>query len=301
MSHVKIIIDTDIGADCDDAGALAIANALHNNGEIQLLGITHCTSDIDGAYTICAINRYYSNEDIPVGQTAVKGFLDGEENKTFTRRIKNNFVEKYGERDFEDAVPLLRKLLSENTNVRLVCIGQLNNLAALLRSKADDISTLDGQALAKQSLEKVIVMGGDFREGIPEAEYNIKCDIASAGYAAEKCPVPVVYCGFEAGTDVITGQPLKNADTDNPVRIAYEMFAEKYNDNIPFFRPSWDLVTVYYAAAGEIGLWKLSPAITVNFDENGLTVVKPGGKDRFLINAADTNEIVSVLNKFLQN
>ena len=39
-----LIIDTDIGGDCDDAGALALANIFKNEGLIDLLGMTLTTS-----------------------------------------------------------------------------------------------------------------------------------------------------------------------------------------------------------------------------------------------------------------
>lgn len=39
---VKIIFDTDIGGDCDDAGALALLHRLCDMGEAELLAVTHC-------------------------------------------------------------------------------------------------------------------------------------------------------------------------------------------------------------------------------------------------------------------
>ena len=34
-----VIFDTDMGSDCDDAGALAILNALADAGEVRILGV----------------------------------------------------------------------------------------------------------------------------------------------------------------------------------------------------------------------------------------------------------------------
>lgn len=65
----KIFIDTDIGPDCDDAGALAIANRLHHEKRIELLGVTHCTSDIGGSYTVSAINQWFGNSGIPAAHS----------------------------------------------------------------------------------------------------------------------------------------------------------------------------------------------------------------------------------------
>lgn len=296
---IKIILDTDMGPDCDDAGALAIANKLHNNHDIQLLGVTHCTSDIGGAYTAAAINSQYSNDLIPVGQTGIKGFLDGEENKKFTDEIMENYISRYGRRVFEESVSVLRSLLAENNGVKLVCIGPLNTLSALLKSEPDDKISLTGRELAEKSLDCVVVMGGDFRGNESGAEYNIRCDIASARYAAENCPVPIVYCGFETGMDVLTGRTLKEAEKTNPVRIAYERFLKKSGHGESFLRPSWDLTAVCYAAKGEMEMWELSEAVTVSFDENGVTKIAPGGKDRYLINKAKADVIAAKIEEFL--
>ena len=37
----NLIIDTDFGFDCDDAGALAVANILINERKINILAVTH--------------------------------------------------------------------------------------------------------------------------------------------------------------------------------------------------------------------------------------------------------------------
>lgn len=295
----KIIIDTDMGADCDDAGALAIANKLHNNGDIQFLGVTHCTSDIGGAYTVAAINNQFSNTSIPIGQTGIKNFLDGEETKSFTGEIMEKYICRYGKRSFEESVSVLRSLLAQNRNVRLVCIGPMNTLSDFLKSGPDDKSLLTGIELAGQSLECIVIMGGDFSGNKNGAEYNIRCDIASARYVAENCPVPIIYCGFETGMEVMTGLALKKADEENPVRIAYERFLEKIGQGGSFLRPSWDLIAICYAAKGEIGLWELSEEVTVSFDKKGITVIEQGGKDRYLINKAGTDKIAAELEKLL--
>lgn len=99
----------------------------------------------------------------------------------------------------------------------LVCIGPLNNISALLSSASDSVSPLNGRELVEKSVSRIAVMGGDFRRGVPEAEYNIKCNIAAAQLVAERCPVPLIYAGFEIGADVLTGKSLKTADETCPV------------------------------------------------------------------------------------
>ncbi len=295
----KILIDTDIGPDCDDAGALAIANRLHNEKKIELLGVTHCTSDIGGSYTVCAINQWFGNSDIPVGQTAEKDFLDSEDCKVYTKPISAEFIRKNGERSFEEAVSLLRRTLAENTGVTLVFIGPLNNLSALLISAPDSVSQLNGRALVEKSVSQIVVMGGDFSRGSQEAEYNIKCNVAAAQLAAESCPVPITYIGFEVGADVLTGKSLKTADEKYPVRTAYELFLDGPNEDGFLLRPSWDLITVYYAAAGLADLWELSEAVTVRFDVDGCVQLSKGGKDRYLIQQAEPSAVAERLEQLM--
>lgn len=297
---LKIILDTDMGPDCDDAGALAIANKLHRKGEIQLLGVTHCTSDIGGAYTIAAINRMFSNQEIPVGQTSETGFLDEKENQTFTAEIKADYIRRYGTRSFEDSTFMLRKLLAENTGVKLICIGQLNNLAALLKSEEDAISPKNGRELVAASLKAAVIMGGDFRGSCYDAEYNIRCDVESARYVAANCPVPITYCGYEVGMEVLSGKAVQEWRKTNPVRIAYDRFLKKNGQNNSFLRPSWDLIAVSFGVKGGMGLWNTRDHVTVDFDMQGKTIVKQGGKDSYLVNVGSADKIAVELEALLK-
>ena len=63
---LKIIFDTDLGGDCDDAGTLAMLHRLCDKGEAELLAVTHCYATPWNAGAIDAINRYYGRE-VPVG------------------------------------------------------------------------------------------------------------------------------------------------------------------------------------------------------------------------------------------
>ena len=53
----KILFDTDIGGDCDDAGALAMLHRLCDLGECELLAVTACYASPYVAGCIDAINR----------------------------------------------------------------------------------------------------------------------------------------------------------------------------------------------------------------------------------------------------
>jgi hypothetical protein len=63
----SVLVDTDIGPDCDDAGALAVLHALADRGGVEILGVMYALSNPYGAPCVDAINTYYGRADIPVG------------------------------------------------------------------------------------------------------------------------------------------------------------------------------------------------------------------------------------------
>lgn len=70
-----VILDTDMGGDCDDAGALAVLHVLADRGEARILAVTSCTSAEATPGCIDAINTYYGRPEIPVGALKEDGFM----------------------------------------------------------------------------------------------------------------------------------------------------------------------------------------------------------------------------------
>ena len=69
LAQPAIIFDTDIGSDCDDAGALAVLHKLADKEEIIILGtIFSSNANPYGIGTAAAINQYYGRGDLPLGQ-----------------------------------------------------------------------------------------------------------------------------------------------------------------------------------------------------------------------------------------
>ena len=66
---VKLILDTDMSGDCDDAGALALLHALADRGECEILAVVTNRRDLTdaSAAAVDAINTYYGRGDIPIG------------------------------------------------------------------------------------------------------------------------------------------------------------------------------------------------------------------------------------------
>jgi inosine-uridine nucleoside N-ribohydrolase len=269
---VDVILDTDIGPDCDDAAALAILHALTNMGEANIKAVMNCTSNPWGTGCIDAINTYYGRGNIPIGCLSASGFLNDEIYSTYNKFISNNFPNRFmnGARA-KDAVNLYREILSssDDKSIVIIAIGPLPNLSDLLNSHADDICPLNGIELVTKKVKQLVVMGGSFPLG---TEWNIKTDIPSAINVTENWPTPITFAGYELGCEVITGKRLyTETDVNNPVRKSYELYlrGEKIG------RSSWDLLAVLFGVRGHRNYWLSADNGKVEIDATGHNVWLP--------------------------
>ena len=56
---VQLIIDTDLGFDVDDVGAIAVANYLADRGECEIIAIAHNTAFYEGIGGVDSIVNWY--------------------------------------------------------------------------------------------------------------------------------------------------------------------------------------------------------------------------------------------------
>ncbi|MDY4212408.1 MAG: nucleoside hydrolase [Eubacteriales bacterium] len=277
----KIILDTDMGSDSDDAGALALLHHLSDNGLAEILAVTHCASEISGPYAVKVINDYYGRGEIPIGFNKYSKFLEGSPYNQYTGLLMDEYLNNNSTIEFKDSIEVMRSTLSKNDNVTIAVIGMMNNLAMLLKSQSDSISPLSGIELVKNHVKDVYIMGGDF-EDLSHAEFNVRNDIESAMYVAENCPVPICYCGFEIGDKVITGQKLKRESNLNPIKFAYSVHTADGLNN------SWDPITVYCAVMKENNkLFKFTGGKNILFDSAGRVRMTDDGKDFYVLLKAE--------------
>ena len=302
----KLFIDTDLGGDCDDVGALALANIFMNEGLIEIVGMTHTTSISSGAGCIELINRYYGNGGIGIGATRREGYCAFDTND-YAKKMLHTLGNAENTREtYPDSVKVMRRALSEaeNGSVTMVFIGQLGNASDLLDSEADEISALSGVELVREKAKRFVIMGGLFREGNEKvmfggteygAEYNIVCDIKSAQNVVTKCPVEIVFSDFKVGYQIHTGGRLLSLkDMKNPVTFSYTVF-----QNSP--RESWDLFAVWYAALGCDDVFSRSHAGIVKIADDGETnfAEAENGKHFYLRINNDVNYIVDKIDRTL--
>ena len=70
-AKTNLIIDTDMGLDVDDVGALSVAHNLANKGQTNILATIHNSGFDLGIAAVKVINNYYGRDKVPIG--AYKG------------------------------------------------------------------------------------------------------------------------------------------------------------------------------------------------------------------------------------
>jgi len=172
IGKTKIILDTDIGDDVDDAFALGLAL---QSPEVEILAVT--TAWGDTALRARMARRMLSENgrrEIPVAEgivtTSKTKFSQGEwaeKGPTAATRI--------------DAVEFLLETIRKHPEeITLVAIGPLTNVGA----------AIERDAATFRKVKRVVLMGGSVRKGYgdlgyepdrgPQPEYNIFSDVAAA-------------------------------------------------------------------------------------------------------------------------
>ena len=309
-----IIFDTDIGGDCDDAGALAMTHRLCDLGEAELLAVTGCYESPYVAGCIDAINTYY-NRKVPVGVNyGTDAYPD-----TYTSGICNEFpsdypAEKYSAGDRpEDAVRLIRRTLAaaDAGSVTLVATCPLSTLAHLLKSGADDVSPLSGAELIADKVLRTVIMGGRFFGTWPMPimlgdqpsvwEYNIRADVPAAKTVCDTWPGELVFSSFEIGLWTVTMREYTaKAPKDDPVRRAYEIF-EAIPGNNEKGRQSWDHTAMLYAIRPDAGYYHLHPYGRISVTDEGVTEwhADASARHTYLIPRAEYNEVEHVIDSLV--
>src|SRR6267154_3003089 len=66
---IPIILDTDIGPDYDDVGAMAVLHSLADRGEAKILATISCNVFETTVPTLSLLNTYFKRPEIPIGVT----------------------------------------------------------------------------------------------------------------------------------------------------------------------------------------------------------------------------------------
>ena len=169
----KVIIDTDIGDDVDDAFALALAV---QSPELQILGVTTTFGDTETRARLAdRLLGEVGRSEIPV--------LAGKPTTTRNPMSQRRYAEggHFAKASHGDAVEfLLQQIRKYPEEITLIAIGPLMNVGA----------AIDRDPATFRKLKRVVLMGGSIRRGYgdlgytppvpPMAEWNIVNDVPSA-------------------------------------------------------------------------------------------------------------------------
>ncbi|MDF1753691.1 MAG: nucleoside hydrolase [Verrucomicrobiales bacterium] len=266
---VRLIFDTDMANDCDDAGALAVLHALADLGEVEILAVVtnrKCPGNASAA-AADVINTWYGRPDIPIGTDKDGATIKGGRPSSYTGVLRDEFPhDSKPDSEMPDAISIYRSALqSQPDGSVIICsVGALSNLEDLLSSPADE-------ELVKAKVKKLYIMGGGFpRTNHPET--NIKLDPAAAVSVTNLWPTPIVWQGYEVGAAMMSGAELQTAPPENPVRKAYELRPFHEYQAITYGKPNHDLATVLLAVRGvQPELWHETKGGHVVIDSEGAT------------------------------
>ncbi len=176
---IKVLLDTDIGTDVDDAVALTY---LLSHPQCELLGITTVTGEAEKRASLASVLCKAAGKDIPIYPGADQP-MQGEQRQQIAQQAmvlpswphETNFP-------MNQAVDFLANSIRSHPNeVTLLTIGPLTNIGLLFSTYPDVAELLAG----------FVMMGGNFDEAGPEAgrvEWNIAGD-PMASELVYKAPV----------------------------------------------------------------------------------------------------------------
>ena len=166
-SKIPSLLDTDIGTDVDDAFALAL---ILRSPELDLLAVTTVAGDTQARARLAAKMLHEagrSNVPVAAGEPGLSQPID-----------QTRWAEGFAGPPLtkEKAVDLMRREFERRPGeITLVAIGELTNVAALLKSDP---------SIGKK-IKRIALMGGAIAHGYgqdlkPAAEWNIKSNPAAA-------------------------------------------------------------------------------------------------------------------------
>lgn len=255
--RVKVILDTDIGDDIDDAYALAL---LLKSPEVKILGVTTAFGDTHlRARLVSRMLADTSNASIPV--------YAGPVTRTKNGLSQAAWAQQFPDRPYGDAIQfILDSIRKYPGQITLISIAPLTNIGALLEK--------DPQTFRK--LKRVVMMGGSVNRGYgdqggghPEPEWNILNDIPAAralfasGVPLYVMPLDSTQIDLDAARQK-TIFARNHALTNDLQALTAEWRANTHNNDPTLYDP----VAAAYALNSEVCP---ATAMHIDVDERGMT------------------------------
>lgn len=276
----KVILDHDLGPDCDDAAAVCIVVKAHMKGEINCLAITSCMYTDMSAYAAAAVPDYLGCHDIPFSYNNERSATGM--NVRCCGTPARNYWNSHGPwPTIYLNTPLLRQIFADNGGKRdiiFITTGPLTTLYCLFNSGADSVSPMTGRELFAANVKSYVVGGGDFKNP-NNNEHNFAEDFEATDATVNTITeVPMTFVGANVAGNFLTGDNLPNCPNDWVLKPYYYLQTwEQY-----YTRQAWDLATVYYAIYGGAGMWQVKSGYTIKSWTNGATIISTPGPSSYI-------------------
>ncbi|MCM8767535.1 MAG: nucleoside hydrolase [Candidatus Omnitrophica bacterium] len=229
----KVILDTDIGTDIDDAICLSY---LLSNPNCELLGITTVTGEAEKRSMMASYICEKVSKNIPIFP-GLEQPLIGQQKQKICQQFE--YLEKISYRKsykkYEWLNFLIETIKRNAGEVNLITIGPLTNIGMLFKFYPEVTELLKG----------LYIMGGCFFEN-KKIEWNINCD-PYAAYIVLSSNVKNVYI---CGLDVTTKVTMKKEDVIENFS-KYNLLKEILNFAEVWFRER-DIITFHDPLAASI-------------------------------------------------
>lgn len=189
----KIIFDTDIGTDVDDALALAL---LLGSPEVELVGVTTVYGDTLLRARLARRLIGLSGRAAEWGAPVVPGRVEtlsgrpvwwpGHEGRLHADLEREEVAE-----DLDAVEWMVTQVAADPGGIDVLAVGPLTNVAAAIRSAPS----------FAQEVRSIVLMGGDFSASGRRSEHNFRCDAAAARTVLAS-GARIVAAGLDATTRV---------------------------------------------------------------------------------------------------
>jgi inosine-uridine nucleoside N-ribohydrolase len=298
---VPVILDSDMGPDYDDVGAITILHALADNGEAKILATMASTKYPGVAGVFSVFNTYFNRPDLPIGVPKGEAVLL-RDRQHWSDTILARYPHKIKTNDEAlDAVKLYRKILAKQPDhsVTLITIGFFTNLSNLLKTGADEYSPLTGEQLVRKKVKRLVSMAGKFPSGW---EFNVDQDTVAAKNVFEHWPTSIIFSGFEIGAKIMAGIPLihNTAIENDPVKDVFRIsIPQAIEDSIG--RKSWDETAVLIAVRGYSPYYTLHKGHII-LAQNGMdTWNYTGNRQAYVVEKVDYREVERLINRMIMH
>lgn len=226
----RIILDTDIGTDVDDALALAL---LLGSPEVELVGVTTVYGDtLLRAQLARRLARLsgrpaaWAAPVVPGRRETLSGrpvWWPGHEGK-----LHRDLADEDIEHDVDAVDWMVERVREAPRTVDLLAVGPLTNVAAAIGRDP---------AFARD-LRSLVIMGGDFATSGRRAEHNFRCD-AVAAETVLSSGARIVVTGLDATTHVrLAAKEVTQIGASGPlgealvgeIEVFWEFHGEQWNN-----------------------------------------------------------------------